>query len=131
LSLHSAAALVLAFIGPLAFALEVQAALPRLLSFGLPALLLLAARTGVTVLGLIAGRRLSAAAADGWRLARLWAIAAAAAHVITLSTPWFPSNRTPGEKRFAFIFWLAIYAGWAALATRQARRGETDPTAAM
>ena len=128
MSLHQVAALVLAVVGPLAFALEVQLALGRLWSFGAPAFLLLALRAAVTVLGLIAGRRLWQDATDGWRLVRLWAVASSVALALTYATPYFPSNRTPPEKRGWFYAWLAIYAVWAIVATWAGTRRQQDYT---
>lgn len=114
------AALVLAVIAPVAFALEAQNALGRLLSFGAPALLLAFARAGVTTLGLVAGRLLWRGEAEGWRLVRWWSLAAAAATTATFLTPYFPSNRAPGEKWLALAAWLVVYALWFVVATRKA-----------
>jgi hypothetical protein len=121
LSLRLPAALILTFAAPLAMALEAQTALGRLLSFGAPALLLLAFRVAVTALGLIAGRLLWRGDDDGWRLVRLWSVAAALATAVTFLTPYFPSNRTPGEKPIALLAWMAVYAVWFVIAHRQTR----------
>jgi hypothetical protein len=123
LSLRLPAALTLTIAAPLAMALEAQTALGRLLSFGAPALLLLAFRIAVTALGLIAGRLLWRGDDDGWRLVRLWSVAAALATAVTFLTPYFPSNRTPGEKPIALLAWMAVYAAWFVIAHRQTRRG--------
>ena len=112
MSLRLITAVVLAFVGPLAFALELQTAIGRLSAFGAPALGLLALRAAVTALGLVAGRLLWRDDTDGWRLVRIWSIAAAMAHVATFLTPYFPSNRTPGEKRLALLVWLLAYVAW-------------------
>ena len=115
---------MLTVVSPLAFALELQGALHRLLDFGAPALLLLACRVAVVIAGFVAGRRLWDGDVEGWRVVRLWAIGAAAALVLTFATPYFPSNRTPAEKRLALAAWLCVYAGWIAAATW---RRETKP----
>jgi hypothetical protein len=123
LSLRVPAAAILAIAAPLALALEAQTALGRLLSFGAPALLLLAFRIAVTALGLIAGRLLWRGDDDGWRLVRLWSVTAALATAVTFLTPYFPSNRAPGEKPIALLAWMAVYAAWFVMAHRQMRRG--------
>ena len=122
MSLRVPAAFILTIAAPLAFALEVQTSLGRLVSFGAPALLLLAFRVAVTTLGLIAGRLLWRGDEDGWRLVRLWSVAAALATAVTFLTPYFPSNRTPGEKPVALLAWMAVYATWLVVAHRHVRR---------
>jgi hypothetical protein len=120
------AAVVLLVVGPLAFAVEVQLALARLLMFGLPALLLLAARIAVVALGVAAGRLLWSGDVVGWRLARVWSVAAALLLALTFATPYFPSNRTPSEKRVTLVVWLLVYAAWFVVSTWRARTDETD-----
>jgi hypothetical protein len=115
------AALLLVIVAPAAFALEAQAAVGRLLGFGAPAIALLVVRAAVTILGLVAGLALRRGDEGGWRLVRAWSVAAAGATLVTFLTPYFPSNRAPGEKRLALAAWLLVYAAWFVIAHTRGR----------
>lgn len=120
-------AFVLVVWQPVSFAMAASAALERLVSYGAPALLLLTLRVGVTGLGIAAGRALWAQRPDARRLT-LWCLAlASAATVLTLVTPYFPSNRTPGGKRLAAAAVLAHNAAWAIVVSRSRRLDEPPP----
>jgi len=99
---------------PLSFALLASAALDRLTRYGWPAIALLACRVGITGLGIAAGRALWTLRPHGRAMALAWLGLAAAASVITFVTPYFPSQRPPGEKTLALLLSLAFDAGWAA-----------------
>ena len=91
-------ALLMVVVEPLSFALLASGALLRLVSYGLPALLLLAFRVGVTGFGIVAGRALWRDDPGASGLARLWLILSSAATTLTFVTPYFPSNRLPDTK---------------------------------
>jgi hypothetical protein len=127
LTLRLCAAALLTVVSPLAFAIEVQGALDRLLDYGAPALFLLAFRTAVIIVGFVGGRRLWDGDVEGWRLVRLWAIGAAIALVLTFATPYFPSNRTPSDKRLALAGWLCVHAAWVLLSSRRIHGAAPSP----
>lgn len=111
-------AFLLAIWEPLTFGLTASSALPRLWSFGPPALGLLFARIAITGLGLVAGRLLWQGAPEAPRLACWWLVLASVASVVTFSTPYFSSNRLPGTAGPTLAIILAhnlawyLYLGW-------------------
>lgn len=105
-------AFLLAVWEPLTFGLTASAALPRLWSYGLPALLLLAVRIALTGVGLVLGRSLWQASPDAPRRARLWLALSSLASIVTFATPYFPSNRLPGTAAPTLAVILAHNLLW-------------------
>jgi hypothetical protein len=97
---------------PLGFALQASSALSRLIHSGVPGLLLLLFRTFVTGLGIAAGIALWTLKPHAFTLAKVWAVCAAVGTVLTLATPYFPSNRLPGTTRLVLVALLAYYGLW-------------------
>lgn len=99
---------------PLSFALVAASALPRLIEYGVPALLLLALRVAITALGIVAGRALWTGQHGAPNLGQWWALLHAAAAVLTFSTPYFPGSRPPGLKRASLAAIVAWDLAWGA-----------------
>ena len=120
-------ALLLVVWYPLSFALTASSALERLISYGGPAMLLLALRVGVTGLGIAAGRALWGLGPHARRLT-LWFLALASlAMLLTAVTPYFPSNRTRAGKRLAVSAILLHNAAWAVVVARSRRLEDLSP----
>jgi hypothetical protein len=125
---------------PVAFALEASAALPRLVTYGWPGALVLAARVLATGLGIAAGRALWRVEPHARRLAQAWLVLDVAVTWLTLATPYFPSNRLPGTRAWemagvvaldgAWLVYLAtssrVRACWTSRALREASTGGDD-----
>jgi hypothetical protein len=93
---------------PLSFALTASSALSRLVGYGVPAVLLLGYRGFVVGLGIAAGRALWTVQPLGPRLGQWWAVLHAVGDVLTLSTPFFPSNRVPGTKGWSLALLIVL-----------------------
>jgi hypothetical protein len=109
-------------IAPLAFALEAQAALPRLSQYGGPAWLLFACRAAIVVLGFVAGRLVWRGEPVGLRAAAAWALLTAIATLATAATPYFPANRPPSLKRLVIATTTALHVAVALVLALLARR---------
>ena len=99
---------------PLSLGLVASGALDALVVRGLPAVLFLLVRLLVTGFGIAAGlaifRRRPAAAT----MAKASLAASAATDVFVYVTPYFPSNRIPGETPIYIAATIAFYGGWIA-----------------
>ena len=97
---------------PLSLGLVASGALDALVVRGLPAVLVLVVRLLVTAFGIAAGlailRRRPAAAT----MAKASLAASAATDAFVYATPYFPSNRMPGETPIYIGASLAYYAVW-------------------
>jgi hypothetical protein len=97
---------------PVSLALEASAGLPRLVAYGWPAMVLLTVRAFVAGLAVVAGRALWSVEPHGPRLARAWLVLDAIVMGVTLATPYFPSNRLPGTRVWAWAGVAAINGMW-------------------
>jgi hypothetical protein len=93
---------------PLSFGLVASQQLDAVTIAGLPAVLVLVGRLLVVGLGIAAGLALSGRRAAAVPLARTSLAASAAMDVFVYSTPYFPSNRAPGEA----VVWIAVSLAW-------------------
>jgi len=99
---------------PIALALEASAALPRLLSYGWRAVLLLAVRALLAGLAVVAGRALWRGDPAARRLAQAWLVLDVIVTGVTLATPYFPGNRLPGTRSRALAAAAAFDGAWLA-----------------
>jgi hypothetical protein len=108
-------------LSPAALAFETAAALPRLVQYGAPAVGLAFLRALVAGGGMVVAPALWTGRPGAPRAARAWLVLDAAVGTVSLLTPYFPSNRTPGGKSMALIAAIAFDAAWY-LYLRRARR---------
>lgn len=106
---------------PATFAYTASSALSRLLSYGAPAVLLLACRLAIVGLGFSAGLALWRGRAHGVALARLFFCLSLAATWVTSLTPYFPSNRPPSFTVPTLVAITAYHAAWLAYLWRSRR----------
>jgi hypothetical protein len=99
---------------PLAFALAAAGAFNAVFVRGLPVVVVLMARLATTALCIAAGRALDNGKPSGPRLARFALLAAWCVTVLVYVTPYFPTNRLPGQTPFYVAAASAYYGGWLA-----------------
>ena len=75
-------------------------------------LVILAIRGGVTAVGVAAGLALSNGHANGVALAKVALILSAGVDLFVYTTPYFPSNRTPGDTIYYIAASLAFHGAW-------------------
>ncbi len=97
---------------PLSFGLLASSELDAVTLRGLPAALVLAARLVVTGVGIAAGLALAGRRPAAVALAKSALFLSAAMDLFVYSTPYFPSNRAPGETGVFIAASLAWYTGW-------------------
>jgi len=97
---------------PISFALTASAAIDALSRRGLPLGLLLAARVGVTGLGVAAGLSLAGRKPAAVGLTTVALISSALVDLITYTTPYFPNNRVPGDTPIYIAWSLLYHTGW-------------------
>lgn len=114
-------ALLLSGWEPLAFAVAAAGAFNAVNVRGLPVALMLAARLVTTVLCVAAGRALLAGRPAGPALAKVALLFTAVVQVVAFVTPYFPSNRLPGQTPVYVIATLAYYGIWFAYLVRSTR----------
>lgn len=111
---------------PISFAMAAAGAFNAISVRGVPVALVLLARVVAVALCFAAGRALQDRRPAGPRLAK-WALAlSAAVHVFAYVTPFFPSNRIPGDTPLYVAATLAYYGGWFAYLTRSAQVAALD-----
>lgn len=106
-------AVVMVVVEPLLLGLAASGAMSRLPLYGVPAWLFLAARGSVAAFGIVVGRRLWAGDGGARRAALVWVVLSCGLAWLTIATPYFPGNRTPGDKRMAVVTTAAWYGLWA------------------
>jgi hypothetical protein len=106
---------------PLSLALAASSALDALAIRGLSLALVLALRLLVTALGIAAGLALLARRAGAVLLAKVAIVASAATDVFVYSTPYYPSNRLPGDTVWLIAASLAYHGVWLAYLFRSIR----------
>jgi hypothetical protein len=106
---------------PLSLALAASSVLDALAIRGLSLALVLALRLLVTALGIAAGLALLARRAGAVLLAKVALVASAATDVFVYSTPYYPSNRLPGDTVWLIAASLAYHGVWLAYLFRSIR----------
>ena len=97
---------------PIDVGLAVSDALGRLSILGLPAILVLLARLLVTSVGVAAGLALLGRRPAAVVLAKFSLLLSAATDLFVYLTPYFPSNRAPGETPLYVLGSLMYYIAW-------------------
>jgi len=110
---------------PLSLAVTASSVLNALFVRGAPVAILLLVRLGVVAFGVAAGRALQNLRPDAVALARLALLLSAATDVFVYTTPYFPSNRLPGDTTYYVIASLAYHAAWLAYLARSKRVRQT------
>lgn len=110
---------------PASFALAASGAFNAMSVRGVPVAMLLVARLTVTALAFAAGRAMLDLRPGAPTLARAALATLAAVQLVALLSPWFPSNRLPGDTPL-YVGWTLIYYGgwftWLVRSTRVAQR---------
>jgi hypothetical protein len=78
-------------------------------------------RLAVVAFGVAAGRALQTLRPDAVRFARLALLMSAATDVFVYTTPYFPSNRLPGDTTFYVAVSLAYHGAWLVYLARSKR----------
>jgi hypothetical protein len=106
---------------PLSLAVTASSVLNALFVRGAPVAVLLVLRLAVVAFGVAAGRSLQALRPDAVRLARVALLMSAATDVFVYTTPYFPSNRLPGDTTVYVAASLAYHGAWLAYLARSKR----------
>ncbi len=107
--------------GPISLGLVASSALPALYVRGLPFALLLTARIVVTAFGMAAGILLWTRRGPALPMAKAALVLSAATDLVVYTTPYFPSNRMPGDTPIAVAASLAYHALWLTYLFRSTR----------
>jgi hypothetical protein len=99
---------------PLGFAVAAAGAINAVQVRGVPVALVLVARLLTTVLSVAAGRALVDTRWSSRTLALAALPASAAVQLFAALTPYFPSNRMPGDTPLYVAAILTYYGGWTA-----------------
>ncbi len=97
---------------PMSFAMVAAGAFNAISVRGVPVVLVLVARTVAAALCFAAGRSLLDRRPSGPALARVALGLSGAVHVFAYVTPYFPSNRMPGDTPIYVTATLVYYGGW-------------------
>lgn len=97
---------------PIAFAMVAAGAFNAISVRGVPVVLVLIARTAAVALCVAAGRALLDRRPSGPALSRIALALSGAVHVFAYVTPYFPSNRMPGDTPLYVAATLTYYGGW-------------------
>ena len=106
---------------PLSLAVTASNVMNALFLRGAPVAIVLLMRLAVVAFGVAAGRMLQNVRPGAVELARLALLASAALDVFVYTTPFFPSNRMPGDTTFYVIASLAYHGTWIAYLARSKR----------
>jgi hypothetical protein len=112
---------------PLSLGLLASGVLDDLALRGVPLALVLVLRVIVAAFGIAAGLALVNRRPGAVALAKTSLVASAATDVFVYATPYFPSNRMPGETPFYIAAALAYYIVWLAYLFRAKRVKNTFP----
>jgi hypothetical protein len=107
---------------PIAFALTLDRALPRLASFGLAGWTVVATRLAVVAAGIAIGRPLQAREGGAWRGVAWWCLASIGATIAGRVWPELPTGWAPSEARVVAALAVAVDLAGAAVAAVLARR---------
>jgi hypothetical protein len=119
--LYRAAVVWLLIVQPVALALALDPALPRLATFDPADWLVVVVRIGVVVAGMAVGLRLRAHSRAAWRAVAFWACASMASTMLSQARPALPAGRAPSEARIVAAIAVARDALVALGAARLAR----------
>jgi hypothetical protein len=106
---------------PLSLAITASSVMNALFLRGAPVAIVLLLRLAVVALGVAAGRMLQNVRPGAVGVARVALLASAALDVFVYTTPYFPSNRMPGDTTFYVIASLAYHGAWIAYLARSKR----------
>jgi len=106
---------------PLSLAVTASNVMNALFVRGAPVAIVLLMRLAVVAFGVAAGRMLQNVRPGAVELARVALLASAALDVFVYTTPFFPSNRMPGDTTFYVIASLAYHGAWIAYLARSKR----------
>jgi hypothetical protein len=106
---------------PLSLAVTASSVMNALFLRGAPVAVVLLLRLAVVAFGVAAGRMLQNLRPGAVEVTRLALLASAALDVFVYATPYFPSNRMPGDTVFYVIASLAYHGGWIAYLARSSR----------
>jgi hypothetical protein len=106
---------------PLSLAVTASSVMNALFLRGAPVAIVLLLRLAVVAFGVAAGRMLQGLRPGAVRITRLALLASAALDVFVYTTPYFPSNRLPGDTIFYVIASLAYHGAWLAYLARSKR----------
>ena len=106
---------------PLSLALTASSVLDALPVRGLPLVIVLVVRILAAGLGIAAGLALMGRRPGAVALAKVSLIASAATDLFVYLTPYFPSNRAPGDTAIIIAASLAYYAIWLVYLSRSKR----------
>jgi len=106
---------------PLNLALVAAGALAALPVRGLPLALLLVARVVVTAFGVAAAIAIYHRHSGAAKFAALALLLSAGADLFVYTTPYFPSNRLPGDTPWYVAWSIAIHGVWLAYVFRSRR----------
>jgi hypothetical protein len=110
---------------PISLGLVASSVLDSLASGGLPAVLILLTRLLVTGFGIGAGLALLGRRPGAVTLAKVSLALSAATDVLVYTTPFFPSNRAPGETPLYLAVSLTYSTVWMVYLFRSRRVRET------
>ncbi len=120
-------ALLLLVWEPLSFGVVAAGAMNALQVRGAGVGVVLTARLVITAMCIAAGRALLDERPAGPALARLALTLSAGVQLLAYLTPYFPSNRMPGDTPLYVAVVLAYYAGWLLYLLRSRRVAATFP----
>lgn len=106
---------------PLSLAVTASSALSALAVRGTAVALILILRLIVVGFGMAAGRALQTLQPGAVTLAKAALLASAATDVFVYTTPYFPSNRPPGDTSLYIAATLAYHGAWLLYLTRSKR----------
>jgi hypothetical protein len=106
---------------PLSLAVTASSVMNALFLRGAPVAIVLGLRLAVVAFGVAAGRMLQNLRPGAVQVARLALLASAALDVFVYTTPYFPSNRMPGDTGFYVLASLAYHGAWIAYLARSKR----------
>jgi hypothetical protein len=106
---------------PLSLAVTASGALGALFVRGAPVAAILILRLLVVALGVAAGRALQNLQPGAVRLAQAALLASAATDLFVYTTPYFPSNRIPGDTVYYVAASLAYHGAWLLYLWRSSR----------
>jgi hypothetical protein len=106
---------------PLSLAVTASNVLNAMFVRGASVAVVLILRLVVVAFGVAAGRALQTLRPDAVRFARLALLMSAATDVFVYTTPFFPSNRLPGDTTYYVAASLAYHGAWLAYLARSKR----------
>jgi len=106
---------------PLSLAATASGALSALSVRGAPVAIILAVRLLVVALGVAAGLALQGGRSGAVILTKVALVISAATDVFVYTTPYFPSNRAPGDTTLLVLASVAYHTAWLMYLVRSRR----------